>query len=220
LITGRSTYLSGSAPLNNISYTITENNPRKLDAPLEYPDDFRIEDYASGGAKAALASSQGRYYNAGSANINDTWFQSNGLLDPATNTIKPGLYYTTGNITFNGKGVTGLGVTLVTSDGEISMSGTGNTFSPWDPDGLLLFSNRNPNSCSAGQAAIKTNGNNHSWTGIMFAPRAPIDFSGTSIVAALDGRLVAASVNLSGSSQTISRNESYPGIPGGFELVE
>jgi Flp pilus assembly protein TadG len=219
-ITGLSTYLSGDAPLTNITYTITENNPLKLDSPLEYPDDFKIADYAPGGAKAALAVSQGSYHNAGSATINDQWFRDNGLLNIATNTITPGLYYTTGNITFNGTATLGLGVTLVTSSGEISMSGNGNTFTPWDPDGLLLYSNRNPNSCSAGQAAIKTNGNNHSWTGIMFAPQAPIDFSGTSIDAALNGRLVAATVNLSGSTQRITRNETFPGTSGGFELVE
>jgi hypothetical protein len=220
LITGQSTYLSGTAPLHNIAYSITEDNPRRLDSPLEYPDDFEIGDYAPGGSRAALAASQGKYYNAGSANINDSWLQANGLFDSATKTIRPGLYFTTGDIRFNGTGTNGPGVTLVTSAGEVSVSGTGNTFTPWDPDGLLMFSYRNPNSCSAGQAAIKVDGNNHSWTGIMFAPRGPIDFSGTSIVASLNGRLVANTVSLSGSSQTITRNESYAGVPGGFELVE
>ncbi len=220
VITGQSTYLSGAAPLNNITYTTTENNPLKLDAPLEYPDEFEIYDYAPGGERATLAASQGMYYDAGSAPLNDKWFQDNGLFNTATNTIAPGLYYTTGDITFNGTGTRGLGVTLVTRDGKISIGGTGNVFTPWDPDGLLFFSYRDPSSCSAGQAAIRTNGNDHSWTGIMFAPRAPIDFSGTSIVSSLNGRLVGSTVSLSGSSQTITRNESFPGASGGFELVE
>jgi hypothetical protein len=54
----------------------------------------------------------------------------------------------------------------------------------------------------------------------MYAPLGPIDFSGTNIVASLSGRLVASTVKLSGSSQTITRNLTYPGRSGGFELVE
>jgi hypothetical protein len=39
-------------------------------------------------------------------------------------------------------------------------------------------------------------------------------------VASLNGRLVAQTVSLSGSQQSITRNLSYPGRDDGFELVE
>ncbi|MEX0791377.1 MAG: hypothetical protein WD178_11445, partial [Actinomycetota bacterium] len=106
------------------------------------------------------------------------------------------------------------------SNGEIHFNGNNFTFTPWDPDGLLLFSNKNQTSCSSGQAVIKLNGNTHSWTGIMYAPRGPLDFAGTNIGASLNGRLVAQTVSLSGSSQTITRSTTYAGRSGGFELVE
>ena len=54
----------------------------------------------------------------------------------------------------------------------------------------------------------------------MYAPRGPVDFAGTNIVASLNGRLVAQTVKLSGSSQTITKNIAYSGKSGGFELVE
>jgi Flp pilus assembly protein TadG len=222
-INGAVTYLNGDAPAGNITYNPSTGNPKRLASSLSYPEAFGMEDYAPGGTKATLAQSQFKYHNAGSATIDETWLTLHLLFNPVTKIIEPGLYYTTGDIKLNGGngiGYTASGATFVTRDGEVQMSGNNFTFTPWDPDGLLISSFKNPSTCSSGQAVLKINGNNDSWTGIMFAPGGPLDFSGTSVVASLNGRLVANVVNLSGSEQSITRNLSFPGRTDGFELVE
>lgn len=220
VINGEATYLSGAAPEGNITYNPTTNNPRKLDEPLAYPDNFNIADYAPGGAKAELAISQLKYHFAGTANINLAWLTANLAYNPLSKTIAPGLYYTSGNIDLSGNGFNAAGATFVTSNGIIHFNGNSFNFSSWDPDGLLLFSNKSDTSCATNQAVIKLNGNTHFWSGIMFAPNGPIDFAGTNSGASLEGRLVANTVNLSGSNQVLSRNDAWPGRPAGFELVE
>lgn len=220
VVNGDATYLAGDPAVGNVTYNPALDNPRQLDSSLAYPEVFSIEDYAPGGVKAALAQSQLRYRYAGSADINDTWLTLNLVINPLTRTIAPGLYYTSGDIDLSGHDYNAAGATFVTSHGDIHFNGNNFTFSAWDPDGLLLFSNKLEPSCSSGQAVIKLNGNNHSWTGILYAPRGPLDFAGTNITASLSGRLVGQTVKLSGSSQSITRNMTYPGRSGGFELVE
>jgi Flp pilus assembly protein TadG len=220
VINGATTYLAGSAPSGNITYNPSVGNPRRLDESLPYPEIFEIEQYAPGGSKALLALSQLRYHYAGSANIDSTWLTLNLAIDPFTKTIAPGLYYTSGDIDLSGAGYNSSGATFVTSGGNIHFNGNNYTFTNWDPDGLLLFSNKNSLSCKASDTVVKLNGNTHSWTGIMYAPRGQIDFAGTNVGASLHGRLVGNQVKLSGSSQTITRNDAFPGKPGGFELVE
>jgi Flp pilus assembly protein TadG len=220
VINGEATYLTGSMPTGNITYNPSIDNPRKLGEPLPYPDNFNIADYAPGGAKALLALSQLKYHYAGSADINLTWLTLNLAYNPLTKTIAPGLYYTSGNIDLSGNGYNAAGATFVTSNGIIHFNGNSYNFSSWDPDGLLLFSNKSDTTCATNQAVIKLNGNTHFWSGIMFAPNGPIDFAGTNSGASLEGRLVANTVNLSGSNQVLSRNDAWPGRPAGFELVE
>lgn len=221
VINGDATFLNGDAPAGNITFNPSIDNPRRLTSTLTYPETFAIEDYQPGGAKALLAQSQGKYFNAGSTQIDDTWLTLNLLINPLTKTIAPGLYYTTGGMHLNGSGYNASGATFVNGgNGDIHLNGNNLTFTPWDPDGLLLYSNKVQPSCSSGNAVIKLDGNSHAWTGIMFAPNGPLDFSGTNIVSSLNGRLVANVVKLSGSSQTITRSDSYPGRSDGFELVE
>lgn len=220
-INGDATYVGGDPPVSNITYNPPTGNPRQLSGPLPYPDNFEIADYAPGGSKATLAQSQFKYRNAGSADIDAAWLLLHPLYyNPLTKTIAPGLYFTTGDISLSGNDYNANGATFVTSNGTIHFNGNDFSFTPWDPDGLLLFSNKLESSCSAGQAVIKLNGNRHSWTGIMYAPRGPLDFSGTNVTSSLNGRLVAQTVKLSGSNQTITKNESYPGRSDGYELVE
>ena len=219
-INGDVTFMNGSLPSGNITYNPSIDNPRRVDEPLGYPDEFKITDYAPGGPKALLALSQLRYHYAGSANIDLTWLTLNLAYNPLTKTIAPGLYYTSGNIDLSGGGYNAAGATFVTSNGNIHFNGNNLTFSAWDPDGLLLFSNKSDTACDTNRSVIKLNGNTHSWSGIMYAPNGPIDFAGTNSGASLHGRLVANTINLSGSNQTLTRNDAWPGKPGGFELVE
>ncbi|HEX2149728.1 MAG TPA: pilus assembly protein TadG-related protein [Actinomycetota bacterium] len=217
-VNGAITYLAGDAPEGNITVNPSTDNPRRLESPLAYPEVFHAEDYAPGGKKAELAGL--RYHNAGAAEINELWLTLHLKLNPLTRTIAPGLYYTTGDIHLNGNGYNAAGATFVSGNGNVHLNGNNFTFGPWDPDGLVVASFKNESSCSSGQAVVKLNGNNHSWTGVMFAPQGPLDFAGTNLVASLNGRLVAQTVKLSGSSQTITKNSSFAGTEGGFELVE
>jgi hypothetical protein len=217
-VNGAVTYLAGDAPAGNITFDPPTNNPRQLETPLAYPEVFQAEDYAPGGKKAVLAGLQ--YHNAGAAEINELWLTLHLALNPLTRTIAPGLYYTTGDIHLNGNGYNAAGATFVSGNGNVQFNGNDFTFGPWDPDGLVVASFKNESSCSSGQAVVKLNGNNHSWTGVMFAPQGPLDFAGTNVVASLNGRLVAQTVKLSGSSQTITKNSAFAGVEGGFELVE
>jgi hypothetical protein len=220
VINGDVTYLEGEAPTGNITVNPSTDNPRKVDSPLPYPEVFQAEDYAPGGKKALLAMSELKYHYAGAAEINELWLTLNLAFNPLTRTIAPGLYYTTGDIHLNGNGYNSTGATFVSRNGNVHLNGNNFTFSPWDPDGLVIASFKDESSCSAGQAVVKLNGNNHSWTGVMFAPQGPLDFAGTNIVASLNGRLVAQTVKLSGSSQTITKSLDFAGVEGGFELVE
>lgn len=223
-VNGDLTYLAGDAPVSNITYNPSTGNPTQISHTLAYPEVFEPAHYAPGGLKAALAQSQWRYYNAGSSTIDHAWLTLNEkvLLNPLTGMydITPGIYYTTGDIHLGGGNYKAAAVTLVSGNGDIHLNGNNMDFSPWDPDGLLIASFKDQPSCSSGQAVIKLNGNNHTWTGVMFAPHGPIDFSGTNIGSSMNGRLVANVVSLSGSNQTITRNEAYPGRTDGFELVE
>ncbi|MEX2586785.1 MAG: Tad domain-containing protein [Actinomycetota bacterium] len=216
VINGIVTYLNGDAPEGNIEYNPSTDNPRRLDNVLPYPDDFDIDDYKPLGSKGLLATDLGQYHYA-PVGIDETWLALEGLLSGKT--VAPGLYYTPGEIHLGGNDWNGTDVTFVTSGGTIHLNGNDFNFTPWDPDGLLLFSNKSAG-CNKGDAVIKLNGDNHTWAGILYAPNGPLDFSGTNITSSLDGRLVANTVHLSGSKQTITRNESYPGRSDGFELVE
>lgn len=219
VINGAATYINGVAPDSNVTYNPSTDNPRQLAETLPYPDHFEIDDYKPLGSMAQLATDQGQYHYAPLA-IDETWLTDNFKVDILTKKIVSGLYYTPGDISLSGGGWNGTNVTFVTSEGIIHLNGNNFNFTPWDPGGLLLFSNKNPGSCSAGQAVIKLNGNDHAWEGILYAPNGPLDFSGTNVTSSLNGRLVADTVHLSGSSQTLTRSDSFPGRPAGFELVE
>jgi hypothetical protein len=219
VLNGEVTFLNGDPPAGNITVTPSVNNPRRISTNLPYPEVFDIADYAPLGEKGLLATGLLKYHYF-PVEINETFLAGRGLLNPLTRTMAPGLYYTPGDVHLNISGYSGSGVTIVSANGDIHLNGNNLTFTPWDPDGLLLFSNKDQDSCSAGQAVIKLDGNTHSWTGVMYAPQGPIDFSGTNVGASLHGRLVGQTVSLSGSQQTITRNDSFPGQPGGFELAE
>jgi hypothetical protein len=219
-INGVATYLHGDAPVGNITYNPSTGNPMQLANSVPYPEVFEIDDYAPGGAKATLAQSQGKYHNAGSDEIDYLWLTLHLLINPLSNTIAPGLYYTTGDIVLNDNGFNSSGATFVSRAGDVRMNGNDFSFTPWDPDGLLIFSNKNQTSCSGGNGVVKVNGNDHAWTGIMFAPRGPIQFNGEGISASLNGRLVGQTIDLSGIHHTITRNPSYVGRTDGFELAE
>ena len=98
VVEGIVTYVSNvDAPADKITYVPSVGNPQ-LAGVLPYPVNFTIADYGPGGARALLAQSQGRYYDAGNAKIDMGWLTPRGLWNDGTNALAPGLYYTTGDI--------------------------------------------------------------------------------------------------------------------------
>ncbi len=109
------TTLAGSMTISGSGNLFT---PPWTAGPIEsYPVGFQIADFAPGGSKANLAGASGRYYNAGSTNIDMGWLIDNGYFNPSTGAIQNGLYYTSGEIHLSDSDMTGT-VTFVSSGGD------------------------------------------------------------------------------------------------------
>ncbi len=217
VVRGPTTYLTNiQAPPDKVDFNPV---PVQLTSTKPYPVDFEIPDFAPGGAKAALATAQGRYHDAGNAKIDKGWLESRGLFNNGTGVLAPGLYYTTNDIDLSASQVHGTGVTFV-AGGPISFSGSQQELSPWDPEGLLAFSNHEkPGSSHCNEAGVRLNGSSHEWTGIVFAPRSLIEMSGSSNTT-FHGSLIANTVKLNGSTLNITYNDDFgAGVPT-YKLVE
>jgi hypothetical protein len=196
-----------STAVDDEGSTIGDNNT--LDPPLAqgtvlpYPVPFEIAHYEPGGSKATLAGAL--YYNAGNNKIDTGWLESQGLYNSSTKQLDPGIYYTTNDIDispdFKGS------VTMVTSNGKISLTGSTQQITPWDPDGLLLFSARDT---LCDEYAIKMSGSTNTWEGIVYAPEGMIEMSGSGN-STFEGSLIGATVRVNGSGLQISAFEDVGG---------
>ena len=202
--------------------------PTQISGVLPYPVDFEIADYAPGGEKALLAVSQGRYYNAVTAEIENKigvgWLTEQGLWNDVTKTLAPGLYYTTADIDISASDLQGNGVTFVSANGIVTLSGSNHNLTPWDPDQLLLFSNRqespDTNSVSnCSKEAVKLSGSAHSWTGTVFAPRGLVEMSGSTNTTLL-GSLIGLTVRMNGSALVVTYDEDSGTVTETIGLVE
>jgi hypothetical protein len=158
-------------------------------SPAIIPVSYELAAYQPGGAAAAAAEQEGRYhYIDGTFEVSDGGVQ----LD--------GLYYVTGEVVLSGSDLYGT-VTIV-AEREIEISGSNQNFTPYS-DGLLLFSTRSASS----RPAIKISGSNSMLPGIIDAPNAQLEVSGSTNEFA--GGLFARTIRLSGSSLTIVFDEAY-----------
>lgn len=224
-IHGLVTYLTSvDSGGGGIVFDPATDNPLKISDPLSYPVGFAVADYAPGGSRAGLAVSGGRYHNAGSTAIDMGWLRHRGLWNDTTATLSPGLYYTTKGISLNASKIIGEGVTLVSGGGTVSLSGSSHRLTPWDPEGLLVFSGLQKHSDplhsgNCVSSGIKLSGSTHSWTGIMFAPGSEIQMSGASNTS-IDGSLIGLTVTLHGSQIDLARSQHSPRAPKQAELSE
>ncbi len=197
-IEGSSTYVNDLFANSGNTFT----PPPIQSATLPYPVDFQISEYAPGGAKANLATSQGRYFNAGNTKIDKGWLESRGLYNDSTKTIATGLYYTTADIDLSISDLNGT-ITVVSSNGTISMNGSGQDVTAWDPEQLLAFSYRDGGCSNVG---VKVDGSSSFWRGIVFAPRAMAEMSGSNN-STLEGSLIANTVRVNGSGVHVNAIE-------------
>jgi hypothetical protein len=224
VVNGQAAYLSSlDAPPDKITFNPAASNPSQLANPQPYPVRFDIGAYAPSGARASLALSQGTYHDAGNDKIDMGWLTSRGLWNDATKTLAPGLYYTTNDIDLSASSINGNGVTFV-SAGQISLSGSEHILTPWDPDGLLAFSNHQKDSDPYSAAncvspGVKLSGSTHSWAGIVYAPRSEIEMSGSSNTT-FNGALVGWTVKLNGSGLNINYDKRLSSESSTISLTE
>ena len=199
---------------------ITYNPPAPANpvqtSPKDYPAIFDINDYAPGGSKAAAALSAGKYYSC-NCKMDIGWLKSNGMYNDSTDTLKDGLYYTTGEIDLSASDIIGNAVTLVARD-KVSFSGSSHTLSPY-MDGLLVFTDaEGSNQCNT--AVVKMSGSSHNWGGIIYAPNGLIEMSGSSNTS-VNGSLIGNTVKVNGSGISIVYDSSLmPSDPPKIELTK
>jgi hypothetical protein len=218
-IQGAVTFVASvDAPPGNVVYEPPPPaNPRRV--PIQsYPVDFSLRDFAPGGPVANAAEARGEYAHC-DCRMDMNWLEDHGWYDPASDTLKAGLYYSSGTIVISANHLTSSGATLV-SDGEITLSGSSHRIAPY-AYGVLLFSGRDlSGNAQCNSPAIRLSGSQNIWSGLMFAPDGAIQLSGASS-STLDGSLIGYSLSLNGSNMLIRENRDYlPPRPPTVSLVE
>lgn len=175
-----------------------------------WPVEFDIDDFKPGGSSAAAAEATGNYFDFGNSDITS---------DDIGNPIPPGIYYTNdGDVDLSDSDLTvqgGGGVTFVSNNGMIKLSGSDQVLAPYVDD-LLAFSNRGTG-CDL--AAFDMSGSNHDWKGIVYAPRGLVKMAGSSNTS-LTGSIVAYTVEMSGSDISLIADADGGGGAPVFFLAE
>ncbi|MDH3307349.1 MAG: pilus assembly protein TadG-related protein [Acidimicrobiia bacterium] len=191
----------------NLSNVNVTGSTTQVPNPLPLPGGWDIDDYdlSLGGSVAVTANTAGDYYYS-AANVT----YSGMLAD--------GLYFSQADLDLSG--VTVANATFV-ARGQIHITGPANTVSaPWDPTGLAAFSTYDEAlgpRCNTN--AIIWSGSDHVWNGVQFAPNGGVIMSSASNVS-LNGSVIAYTVNMSGSSTSISYDSTYTGVIQTFLQLE
>ena len=215
-VTGSDTEITGTVTYRGSAQLPGDVDDRKVfGSPLTYPVDVAFGDYRLGGSRANAAAALGRYMNAGSTDITDSWIDNQGYGDDAGSTItltRSGIYFTEGDITLTGleAGIdTSTGQPVKASfvaGGQVKITGS-SSFAAYDPivggasdPGVAVFSNylAPPSGPTCTGNAIQFSVSSAAWTGVMFAPfgQANMSFASGST---LNGGIFAYTVNISGS---------------------
>jgi len=172
----------------------------------DYPISWEIADFAPGGAYAAAAEAQGKYY------VHTSRWKIRG----SSEVIPAGLHYCTNKVDISGSGVSSAagGVTIVSTD-VIDISGSGISFEPY-VEGLTFFSSKT----STGDVISMSGSGNAG--GTAFAPNGQISLTGSG--AHVIGAFLADQVRVTGSGQLIELLEGIAldsdGIGQGSAMVE
>jgi hypothetical protein len=169
-----------------------------------------IDDFGPGGTYGNGAN----YHNAGGSTIDQAWLSSQGLL--AGTIMTDGTYYTTGSINLNINDLSG-NVTLV-AEGSISLSGNNQSLTPYVQN-VLMFSNHGGFGCTT--TAIRTEGQNNYWRGLVYAPEGRIETSGQMNGTLFEACLMANTVLLNGENLNLQcLGELFPPGPPTIELIQ
>jgi hypothetical protein len=206
-VQGAVTYKASiDAPPGNVTYDPPPPaNPTQV-SYADYPVDFVLADFAPGGRLADAASMSGEYAHC-DCRMTLNWLEDNGWYDPATHTLRQGLYYSSHSIDISADHLESSGATFA-SAGQITLSGSSHNLGPY-VDGLLAFSGLDRSGsarCSA--PAIRLSGSQNIWTGLMYSPTGAIQLSGATS-STLDGSLIGYTLALNGSNLLIQENPAY-----------
>ena len=116
-------------------------------------------------------------------------------LDLERTQLKPGVYFTTGNITLNVEGVGGQ-VTFVAR--SIDLGGSGTKLTPFKK-GVLFFATA---SDPTGGFGVRINGDSHMLTGIIYSPQGTVEIRGSRVL--LDGTVLSKGFDWPGSNSRIA----------------
>jgi Flp pilus assembly protein TadG len=162
----------------------------RVSASPNYPVNFNIVDYRPGGRAALAAQAAGKYFV----------HTGNWSVSGSGQTIPTGLHYVTGNASFSGSG--NKGTFTVVAEGTADISGSGHTFAQYI-DGLFVFSNYERSGAPKCTSAIcNVSGSGSNYTGVIFAPKGKISFSGSGQLITR-GSLIGWAVDVSGSGFTL-----------------
>jgi len=163
----------------------------QVSASPDYPVDFDILDYRPGGRAALAAQAVGKYYQ----------HTGNWSTSGSGKTIPDGLHYCTGNASISGSGHTG--TFTIVAEGTVDISGSGHTFVQYI-DGLFVFSNyERSGTPKCTNAICNVSGSGGTYTGVIFAPKGKISYSGSG-QHITRGSLVGWAVDISGSGFTLN----------------
>jgi hypothetical protein len=198
VLNGRAEYQSGDFPTSDhLALNPSANNPITT-TTRPYPIQYDLADYQPGGRAAVAAQATNNYYPITTVN--------NFPACPPD-----GLYYVSdsaGHLNLSINSTCGGGnhrITIV-SRGTINISGGSSNYSPFID--ALLFYSTSANACNNGTPAISMSGSNNTWSGIVYAPNGEIAMSGSGNTT-LTGSLIGNTLNMSGSSLTLSYSDSY-----------
>jgi hypothetical protein len=211
---------------NNLVLDPATDNPSLLSEPFEVPEFYHIEDYRPGG----------QYYEAAAA-AGDLWAFTGGgnhqinlnRADQRTRFAAGGLIYSDGNLQILGSGTHTANITIV-SEGSINISANTNLSAhpaystpgsnPSQVGGLLMFSAVDGGGCnSSSNYSITYSATSIIWEGIIYAPKANVDFSNSRSYGR--GAIIADTVSISGSDNEIHYDPSFlPPLPPSIQLEQ
>ncbi|GAB4573834.1 MAG: hypothetical protein Kow0077_17470 [Anaerolineae bacterium] len=209
---------------NNMTLNPSTNNPTLLPERFEVPEFYDINDFRPGGY----------YYNLAQAN-GDLWAFTGGgnhkiNLNRAAERARfaaGGLIYSDGNLQILGSGTHTSTVTIV-SEGSINISSDTNLTAHPDysnPGGdgvghLLMFTAVDGGGCNKNNnVSITYSSTRTVWSGIIYAPKANVDFSNSRSYG--EGAIIADTISISGSDNEIHYRPIYlPPQPPSIQLEE
>lgn len=171
--------------------------------PYPVPEDWVIDNYDidKNGAKAIAAQAEGKYRKWPSG------------MNTASGNLSSGLHFVKGDVNiYPGGGSHGSGNTLnsvtIVATGTMTISGSFNSASPYESDGLLLFGN------SGGTATCWNNGLQMSaslngFEGTIYFPNGKIGINNDQMIG--NGAIIGYTVNLASSNFVISPHDGSGG---------